>query len=140
MYNIYRMRRAIAKVARTFRVEYDPGANFAEEVYPGYPGLVVAEGRARAITWGFPRVMRGKKGQLLKPRPVTNARNDNRLTILAQQFRRAAVLDPSDRLGGAARRDREDDVHLGTRFPTVSYSRSPGCGGQPSSGATFTRW
>ncbi len=53
------------------------GANFAEEVYPGYPGIVTAGDQARVMNWGFPRVLTGKKGQKLKPRPVTNARDDN---------------------------------------------------------------
>lgn len=77
MCNLYRMTKAVAEVTSLFRVEPAHGANFAAEVYPGYPGLVVAAGRAEVMTWGFPRVMRGKKGQLLKPRPVTNARDDN---------------------------------------------------------------
>ena len=77
MCNLYRMRRTVAEVARTFRVEADPGANVVDDIYPGYNGLVIAEGRARAMTWGFPRILKGKNGQPLKPRPVTNARNDN---------------------------------------------------------------
>lgn len=56
------------------------GANFGVEVYPGYPGLVVAEGHARAMTWGFPLAMKGKLGQPLKPKPVNNAREDKLLT------------------------------------------------------------
>ena len=59
-----------------FAVEGDAAANFGAEVYPGYPGLVVAERRARAMTWGFPLVLKGKQGQPLKPKPVTNARED----------------------------------------------------------------
>jgi len=80
MCNLYRMTKGTAEVARLFAVEADPGANFAQEVYPGYPGLVVAEGRARAMHWGFPLVLTGKQGQKLKPKPVTNAREDKLLT------------------------------------------------------------
>ena len=76
MCNLYRMTKGTAEVANLFKVEADPGANFAAEVYPGYPGLVVAEGRAQAMHWGFPLVLRGKQGQPLKPKPVTNARDD----------------------------------------------------------------
>jgi putative SOS response-associated peptidase YedK len=76
MCNLYRMTKTVSEVANLFRVEADPGANFAAEVYPGYPGLVVAEGRARAMSWGFPLVLKGKQGQPLKPKPVTNARED----------------------------------------------------------------
>jgi putative SOS response-associated peptidase YedK len=80
MCNLYRMTKGTAEVARLFAVEPDLSANYAQEVYPGYPGLVVAEGRARAMTWGFPLVLRGKQGQKLKPKPVTNAREDKLLT------------------------------------------------------------
>lgn len=76
MCNLYRMTKGTDEVARLFEAEPDFGANYGEEVYPGYPGLVVAEGRARAMTWGFPLVLTGKKGQKLKPRPVNNARED----------------------------------------------------------------
>lgn len=76
MCNLYRMTKGVDEVARLFAVEADSGANFAEEVYPGYPGLVVAQGRARAMGWGFPLILTGKQGQKLKPKPVTNARED----------------------------------------------------------------
>ena len=80
MCNLYRMTKGVDEIARLFAVEPDSGANFAEEVYPGYAGLVVAEGRARAMNWGFPLVLKGKQGQPLKPKPVTNAREDKLLT------------------------------------------------------------
>lgn len=76
MCNLYRMTKGAAEVARLFAVEAEQGANFAAEVYPGYPGLVVEGGRARAMNWGFPLVLTGKQGQKLKPKPVTNARDD----------------------------------------------------------------
>lgn len=80
MCNLYRMTKGTAEVAKLFEVEADVGANYAHEVYPGYPGLVIAEGRARAMNWGFPLVLKGKQGQPLKPKPVTNAREDKLLT------------------------------------------------------------
>ena len=76
MCNLYRMTKATAEVANLFAVKADPGANFAAEVYPGYPGLVVAQARGQAMNWGFPVVLTGKQGQKLKPKPVTNARED----------------------------------------------------------------
>lgn len=77
MCNLYRMTKNASEVAAWFdAVEAAQGANFAEEVYPGYPGLVVAEGQVRAMTWGFPLVLTGKQGQKLKPKPVNNARTD----------------------------------------------------------------
>ena len=80
MCNLYRMTKGISEIARLFDVLPEPGANFAEEVYPGYTGVVVAEGRARAMTWGFPLALKGRQGQPLKPKPVTNAREDKLLT------------------------------------------------------------
>ena len=80
MCNLYRMTKGTQEVARLFAVEPDLAANFAAEVYPGTPGLVIAEGRARAKTWGFPLVLKGKRGQPLKPKPVTNAREDKLTT------------------------------------------------------------
>ncbi|MFM7348718.1 MAG: SOS response-associated peptidase [Erythrobacter sp.] len=77
MCNLYRMTKNVTEVARWFEaVEAATGANFGAEVYPGYPGLVVAEGEVRTMTWGFPLVLTGAKGQKLKPRPVNNARED----------------------------------------------------------------
>ncbi|MGB7656262.1 MAG: SOS response-associated peptidase family protein [Novosphingobium sp.] len=80
MCNLYRMTKGTAEVAQLFKAEPDLAANYAQEVYPGYPGLVVAEGRARAMNWGFPLVLKGRQGQPLKPKPVTNARDDKLLT------------------------------------------------------------
>ena len=76
MCNLYKMRKTAAEVAQLFKVEVGHGANFGEEVYPGYPGLVVADGGVRTMTWGFPLSLTGKQGQKLKPKPVNNARED----------------------------------------------------------------
>lgn len=76
MCNLYRLNTPVEDVARMFRAEAEAGINFAAEVYPGYRGLVIEGGRARAMSWGFPRVLKGKSGQPLKPRPVNNARDD----------------------------------------------------------------
>jgi putative SOS response-associated peptidase YedK len=77
MCNLYRMTKGRDEVARWFDAEdAATGANFADEVYPGYPGLVVAEGALRQMSWGFPLAMTGARGQPLKPKPVNNARTD----------------------------------------------------------------
>lgn len=76
MCNLYKLRNTPGEVANLFRATADAGINLGAEVYPGYPGLVVAEGRARAMTWGLPLVLKGAKGQPLKPKPVNNARTD----------------------------------------------------------------
>ena len=80
MCNLYRLTRPLDEVARLFGATPEGQANFAAEVYPGYPGLVVAEGRLRPMHWGFPLVLKGKSGQPLKPKPVTNARDDKLTT------------------------------------------------------------
>jgi putative SOS response-associated peptidase YedK len=81
MCNLYRMTKNPDEVARWFGALNDvAGANYVDELYPGYPGLVMAEGRLRSMNWGFPVVLKGKKGQPLKPKPVTNARDDKLTT------------------------------------------------------------
>lgn len=77
MCNLYRMTKNKDEVARWFdAVETLGGANYGEEVYPGTPGVVVAEGRLQAMNWGFPLQMTGKGGKPLKPKPVNNTRSE----------------------------------------------------------------
>ncbi|MGQ7828705.1 SOS response-associated peptidase [Altererythrobacter sp. Z27] len=77
MCNLYRMTKVPSEVAHWFdAVDALGGANFGAEVYPGYPGLVVANGALRRMNWGFPLQMKGKSGQMLKPKPVNNTRTD----------------------------------------------------------------
>ena len=76
MCNLYRMTKTVDEVARLFGAIADPPGNAGDTVYPGYPGYVVAEGRVRQMTWGFPLTLKGKNGQMLKPKPVNNARTD----------------------------------------------------------------
>lgn len=86
MCNLYRMTKKATEVAAWFdAVDAADGANFGAEAYPGYPGLVVAEGQVRAMTWGFPLVLKGKQGQPLKPKPVNNARTDKLGTFFWRQ-------------------------------------------------------
>lgn len=74
--NLYRAARSADEIARLFRVESTIG-NAAEEVYPGYPGLVIAGGALRTMVWGFPLAQKSARtGLPLKPRPVNNARTD----------------------------------------------------------------
>ncbi|BBC72939.1 DUF159 family protein [Altererythrobacter sp. B11] len=78
MCNLYRMDRAGSEVAKLFgTIGAAPTANVPAEIYPGYPGLVVAGGELRSMVWGFPLAMKSKRtGALLKPRPVNNTRSD----------------------------------------------------------------
>ncbi|WP_298465289.1 SOS response-associated peptidase family protein [uncultured Erythrobacter sp.] len=77
MCNLYNMTKNKDEVARWFdAIDALGGANFAGELFPGSPGLVVAGGSLHQMSWGFPLVMKGKNGQPLKPKPVNNARTD----------------------------------------------------------------
>ena len=77
MCNLYRMTKGVDEVARLFGVTApSTQLNFPPEVYPGYPGVVVASGQVRQMAWGFPLAMKGAKGQPLKPKPVNNTRAD----------------------------------------------------------------
>ncbi len=87
MCNLYRLKVGTAEIADLFRAsEWAAGSNAPEQIYPGYPGLVVrAEGEGRAVeamTWGFPLVLADARkrakaaGKVAKPRPVNNARDD----------------------------------------------------------------
>lgn len=94
MCNLYRMSRPQAEVARLFdAAEAGPVGNVPELVFPGHPGLVVAGGRGGVMQvgrmhWGFPLVLKGAKGQPLKPKPVNNARSDH----LASPFWRSSFV------------------------------------------------
>ncbi|MXO89790.1 SOS response-associated peptidase [Pontixanthobacter aquaemixtae] len=77
MCNLYKMSNSASEVARLFNADFSPGANMRDEVYPGYPGAVIAEGRLQTMVWGFPLTLKSKKtGKPLKPKPVNNARTD----------------------------------------------------------------
>ncbi|WP_420383695.1 SOS response-associated peptidase [Novosphingobium sp.] len=76
MCNLYRLHAGAAAIAQLFGASAGPERNRLDEMYPGSPGLVVAQGEVRTMTWGFPLAMTGRKGQPVKPRAVTNARED----------------------------------------------------------------
>jgi putative SOS response-associated peptidase YedK len=76
MCNLYRMDKSSAEVARLFKAMDGSNSNAPAEIYPGYPGLVVAGGELRSMVWGFPLVLKGKAGQPLKPKPCNNTRAD----------------------------------------------------------------
>jgi putative SOS response-associated peptidase YedK len=65
-----------AEVARLFKAMIGSSSNAPAEIYPGYPGLVIAGGELRSMVWGFPLVLKGKSGQPLKPKPCNNTRAD----------------------------------------------------------------
>jgi len=70
-------------------------SNTPEEIYPGYPGLVLADNALRSMTWGFPLSRKGAKGQQLKPKPVNNARSDKLASpFWSASFRNRRCLVP----------------------------------------------
>jgi putative SOS response-associated peptidase YedK len=75
MCNLYRMDRAQAEVARLFGAGLSANSNAPAEIYPGYPGLVVAGGELRSMVWGFPLRLKTMKPDA-KPKPVNNTRAD----------------------------------------------------------------
>ncbi len=97
MCNLTRTKRAAAEIADLFKVTAE-ASNAPGEVYPGYPGLVVAEGRLRSMNWGFPLVLKSKTtGQPLKPKPVNNARADKLDTFMWRaSFAKHRCLIPVD--------------------------------------------
>jgi len=92
MCNLYRMTRSMDEVAHLFDAAAENGSNAGGEIYPGYPGLVVAGSpgatRVRTMAWGFPLARKGAKGQPLKPKPINNTRADK----LASSFWRESFL------------------------------------------------
>lgn len=75
MCNLYTLRRSMAEVAAHFDAHAVAGSNAGEEVYPGYPGMVVrtAEGQPllQSMVWGFPLRLK-TMSPTAKPKPVNN--------------------------------------------------------------------
>ena len=76
MCNLYRMTKNATEVAQLFDAVSEIVSNAGGEIYPGYAGLVLKDGKVETKTWGFPLPRKGAKGQPLKPKPVNNARTD----------------------------------------------------------------
>ncbi|MCJ8159910.1 SOS response-associated peptidase [Sphingomonas sp. LaA6.9] len=75
MCNQYALRPSRDEVAAHFRVKSFGASNAPQEIYPGYPGMVVHEVAGERVmhsmTWGFPLRLKGMKPES-KPRPVNN--------------------------------------------------------------------
>ncbi|MCW6530687.1 SOS response-associated peptidase family protein [Sphingomonas sp. MMSM20] len=75
MCNLYAVRRSAAEVAAHFGVENPVASNAGDEVYPGYPGVVVREQDGQRVmqsmAWGFPLRLRTMK-PTAKPKAVNN--------------------------------------------------------------------
>jgi hypothetical protein len=107
MCNLYRLKGSQEEAENLFGAKITAGANFGEEVYPRYSGLVVAD-RVASVMTGFPLRLR-----ISKPKAVTNARDDKLLTPnLAAQLRKAAVPHSGDAIGRGQRSLRQDDADM----------------------------
>lgn len=75
MCNLYTARRSAAEIADLFKASGGVGLNVPDEVYPGYPGLVVREDAGarvlQSMVWGFPLRLKGMKPES-KPKAVNN--------------------------------------------------------------------
>lgn len=102
MCNLYRMDAPVRDVTKMFGVEAPEGLNAAEEIYPGYPGLVSDGQQVGQMTWGFPLVRKGKQGQPLKPKPVNNTRTDKlKSPFWRSSFENRRCLIPTTRFAEA---------------------------------------
>ena len=79
MCNLYTMRKSVAEVGAHFGIKSFEASNAPEEIYPGYPGLVVRQKDGarvvQSMTWGFPLRLKSMKPES-KPKPVNNVRTD----------------------------------------------------------------
>ncbi|OAN55358.1 SOS response-associated peptidase [Sphingobium sp. TCM1] len=76
MCNLYTIRKSAAEVAAHFGVAAPVTPfNAPEEVYPGYPGMVVLEDQGvrtlQSMVWGWPVRLKGMKPDS-RPKPVNN--------------------------------------------------------------------
>ena len=75
MCNLYTVRKSAAEVAAHFGVASPVESNAGDEVYPGYPGVVVREKAGervmQSMAWGFPLRLKGMKPDS-KLKPVNN--------------------------------------------------------------------
>jgi putative SOS response-associated peptidase YedK len=100
MCNLYRMTKGVDEVARLFGAKLPPTQlNFPEEVYPGYPGVIVQQRDGvrtlEQMTWGFPVRLKSMK-PTTKPKAVTNARDDKLATpFWEQSFAQRRCLIPA---------------------------------------------
>ena len=60
MCNLYRMSKPDAEASRLFSAAVGQEVNAGGDVYPVYPGLVIAGGELRSMIWGFPLVLKGE--------------------------------------------------------------------------------
>lgn len=116
MCNLYTVRKSAAEVAAHFGISDPTQSNAPEEVYPGYPGMVVREQDGsrvlQSMAWGFPLRLRGMS-PTAKPKPVNNIA-DLAKPMWKGTGRQAALAmsDPADAFRGGRRRQRFEDADM----------------------------
>jgi putative SOS response-associated peptidase YedK len=132
--NLYRMARAASAVAGLFNAVAEPG-NAGGEFYPGY---VVAQGRLRQMTWGFPLKLKGMKPGT-KPKPV-NTRADKLDSFMWRySFAERRCLIPVTEFA-EAEGEKGSKTRTGSRCPMSRCSRSRASGGTRMNGDQPIRW
>jgi putative SOS response-associated peptidase YedK len=105
------MDKSAAEVARLFNAVAEPG-NAGSEVYPGYPGYVVAQGQLRQMTWGFPLRLKGMS-PAAKPKPINNTRADKLDSFIWRySFDQRRCLIPVTAFAENRRGEGQQDPHL----------------------------
>lgn len=81
MCNLYTARKSAAEIAKLFDAAIPLPFNAADEVYPGYPGMVVTEAAGervlQSMVWGFPLRLK-TMAPTAKPKPVNNIADLNK--------------------------------------------------------------
>lgn len=97
MCNQYKLDLTGGEVGKLAKALADVGNAGPGKVFPKYQGMVVRNDEAgrvvNSMTWAFPRVMKGKNGQPLKPKPVNNARSEK----LNTAFWKGAAINTAQR-------------------------------------------
>lgn len=75
MYRQYRLAGRHSEVARLFGASLSDGVSGSEDVLPSCAGLVTSGNVAQMMTWGFPHILQGAKGQRLKPTAIGTVRH-----------------------------------------------------------------
>jgi hypothetical protein len=84
------MTKGTDEMARLFGATLGRTGNFATAIYPGYPGLVVANGELRSMVWGFPLILKSKKTGQSRPRDRAEGRHGDALLKSITRSRRGS--------------------------------------------------
>ena len=112
MCNLYKMRGSAAEVAQWSNAMTTPGLNFAETVYPGYQGLVIESGKLLTMTLGLSGSAEAHETHVKTEAGHQCPQRQAPFLVLETELRSAEVPHSGDRVGRAAGRAAQDDLHL----------------------------